>query len=164
MAEGTNDAGRNNRGRFAAGNPGGPGGARRRSSELRRAAEEAVTPEHIAAMIRRFLRMALDGNLAAGRLVLERTCGRAAEAPADSAPLDIALPRLRTAADCNMAIERLIEAIVRGAIDRDMAKVLVDAIQVRLRAIEVNDLEQRLAELEQSAAAFEASSANRGLE
>lgn len=161
MAEGKDNAGRDNHGRFAAGNPGGPGGARRRSSELRRAAEEAITIDHIQAMVRKFTRMALEGNLAAARLVFERTCGRAAEPPADSAPLDVVIPRLRTAADCNVAIERLVEALVRGTIDRDMAKVLIDAIQVRLKTIEASDHEQRLAELEQSAAAFEANGANR---
>ncbi len=72
------DSGENNerdeRGRFAVGNPGGPGGPRRRTSELRRAAEEAITPEYVAAMVRKATRMGLEGNLAAMRLVFERTC------------------------------------------------------------------------------------------
>ena len=43
------------RGRFAQGNRGGPGGPRRRASELRRAAEDAISPEHIQAMIRKLI-------------------------------------------------------------------------------------------------------------
>jgi len=50
MADAADTNGRDSNGRFAAGNPGGPGGSRRRSSELRRAVEEAISPEHIAAM------------------------------------------------------------------------------------------------------------------
>ncbi len=151
MTDGADNAGRDTNGRFAAGNPGGPGGPRRRSSELRRAAEEAITPEHVAAMIRKATRMGLEGNLTAMRLVLERTSGRAAEAPVDIEPLGISLPRLRTAADCNTAIEQLVDAICQGRVDRDAAKLLIDAIQARLKAIEVNELETRLADLESAA-------------
>ena len=42
MTDTNEDNGRDERGRFTLGNPGGPGGPRRRASELRRAAEEAV--------------------------------------------------------------------------------------------------------------------------
>src|SRR5690606_37661206 len=86
--------GRDERGRFTFGNPGGRGGPRRRSSELRRAAEDAITPEHVAAMVRKATRMGLEGNLTAMRLVFERTCGRAADAPIEAEPLGISLPRL----------------------------------------------------------------------
>ena len=149
MAKGTNQEGRDARGRFTAGNPGGPGGPRRRQSLLRRAAEEAITPEHMEAMIRKATRMGLEGNLSAMRLVFERTCGRATDAQVDPEPLGITLPRMRTAEDCNAAIEKLVDGICQGTVDREMAKLLIDAIQTRLRAIEVNELEERLAQLEQ---------------
>ena len=107
MGDGGDNTGRDNQGRFTAGNPGGPGGPRRRTSELRRAAEEAITPDHVAAMVRKATRMGLEGDLSAMRLVFERTCGRAAEAPVDAEPVGVALPRLRTAEDCNTAIQLL---------------------------------------------------------
>jgi hypothetical protein len=150
VIDGAPNDGRDTNGRFAQGNPGGPGGSRRRASELRRAAEDAITPEHIAAMIRKATRMGLEGNLSAMRLVFERTSGRAADAPTEAEPVDLALPRLRTAADCNAAIEKLVDGICKGTVDRDVAKVLIDAIQTRLKAIEVSELEQRLTELEQA--------------
>ncbi len=155
------DAGRDTQGRFAAGNAGGPGGARRRSSELRRAAEEAITTEHVAAIMRRATRMALEGNLAAMRFVLERTTGRAAEAPIEAEPLGIALPALHTATDCNAAIERIVESIVAGKVERDAAKLLLDAIQTRLKAIELNELETRLAQLEETARVVDTPRTNR---
>ncbi len=150
MAESDDSNGRDERGRFAAGNPGGPGGSRRRASELRRAAEEAITPGHVAAMVRKATRMGLEGNLGAMRLVFERTCGRAADAPVEAEPLGVALPRLRTAEDCKTAIQLVIAGICKGTVDRDGAKLLIDAIQTRLKAIELNEFEERLAQLEQT--------------
>ncbi len=142
---------RDGQGRFAAGNPGGPGRPRTRGDTLRRAAEDAVSPEHVAAIIRRATRMALEGNLAAMRLVLERTCGRVAEAPAEASPLGVDLPRMRTAADCMVAIERIGDAVTKGECELNAAKVLVDVTLARLKAIEVNEHEARLVELEKAA-------------
>ena len=148
MTDGNDKAGRDEHGRFAAGNPGGPGGPRRRASELRRAAEEAITPEHVAAMVRKATRMGLEGDLAAMRLVLERTCGRSAQAPAEAEPLGVGFPSLRTAEDCETAMDRLIDGICKGTIDREAAKLLMEAIQTRLKVIDVNELEERLKQLE----------------
>ena len=150
MADSDNINGRDDRGRFAPGNSGGPGGSRRRACELRQAAEEAITPEHVAAMVRKATRMGLEGNLGAMRLVFERTCGRSAQAPVAAEPIGISIPSLRTAEDCNTAIGRLIDGICNGDVDRDVAKLLIDAIETRLKAIEVNELEERLAQLEQT--------------
>ena len=101
---------RDGNGRFGVGNPGGPGRPKGVSYKLRRAAQEAVTAEHIATMMRRALRMALEGNLAAMRFVAERTLGRVPEA-ALGEPLDLVMPNLRTVASCTTAIDRLVEAV-----------------------------------------------------
>jgi hypothetical protein len=138
-------------GKFAVGNPGGPGRPRgRRVSELRAAAEEAITPEVIRAVMKKVSLQALQGNLAAARILLERTLGRAAEVPVGE-PLDIASPKLRTAADCTAALQKVADALVAGTIDTAAAKVLVDLIQTQAKLIEVGELEARLAELEQQA-------------
>src|SRR5689334_1773025 len=63
---------RNSNGRFAEGNPGGPGGSRRKACELRRATEDAVTPEIASAVMRKVTMQALQGNLAAARIFFER--------------------------------------------------------------------------------------------
>jgi hypothetical protein len=152
VTEASDNKDRDAQGRFAQGNRGGPGGSRRQSSELRRAAEEAVTPEHVQALMRKALRMGLEGNLPAMRLVLERACGRPAETPTAGEPLSIELPRLTTVADCNRAIEKVIDAVVKGTVDREATKLLIEAIQVRIKAIEVGEQEERLAQVEQAAA------------
>jgi hypothetical protein len=140
---------RDDNGRFASGNRGGPGRPPGRGDALRRAAEEAVTPEQVGALTRKVLLMALQGNLTAARLLYERTCGRAAEAPAQPAsPIDLSLPRLDTAAECNVALQRLADAISAGTVDREAARMLIDVIQTRLKAIDVSNLEKRLDQLE----------------
>ena len=150
MTDGSSTSGRDPRGRFGPGNPGGRGGRGRRVADLRRAAEEAVSAEHVAALIRKATRQGLEGNLAATRLVLERVCGRAPEAPAEPVDVAIEVPRLQNAADCGVALERLVAGICDGTIDRDTAQVLIAGVQARLRAIETTDFERRLAELEQA--------------
>ena len=153
MTDKPNDtgSGRDEKGRFVAGNPGGPGGSRRRAFTMRRAVEEAVSTEHLQAIVRRALRMALEGNLSATRLVLDRVCGRVADLQAEPEPIPVTLPPLRTAADCNLAVDRIIAGIVEGTLPGDEARLLLDAVQARLRSIEATDLEERLAELEKAA-------------
>jgi hypothetical protein len=143
---------RDQTGRFAPGNSGGPGRPRGKSEALRRAAEDAITPDHVAAIIRKATAQALQGNLTAARLVLERTCGRPREAPGEGTPMQLALPRMDTAAGCSHALQVVTDAIVAGTVDLAAAKALVDVIQARLKAIEVQDLEARLVELEKQTA------------
>ena len=139
---------RDENGRFVAGNAGGPGRAKGRGYELQRAAQEAVTAEHVAAMMRKAMRLALEGSLTAMRFVMERTVGRAPEAQVMAEPVAIDMPELRTAADCATAIDTLTEAICTGAVNREQATLLMSLVQARLRAIEVRDLEERLMALE----------------
>ena len=143
--------GRDDGGRFAEGNRGGPGRPRGFREELVRAASDAVEPQHVTAIMRRAVRMALEGNLSAMRFVIERTCGRAADAPTAPMPLDVSLPSLRTAASCATAIDKITAAVTAGTIDLATAKALTDIVCARMKAIEVNDLEERLAELEKQA-------------
>ena len=143
---------RDDGGRFASGTAGGPGRPRGFREELVRAADEAIAPEHVTAIMRRAVRMALEGNLSAMRFVIERACGKTADATAHGLALGITMPNLRTVANCTAAIDRLVEAMCKGDVDRDGAKVLIDVISLRLKAIEVNGLETRLDELEKQAA------------
>lgn len=152
MSDGTDSSGRDGRGRFTKGNPGGPGGARKRPFELREAAQRVVTPEVADALVRKAVRLGLEGNLAAIRFLFEHTGGRPGEAPVAPAALDVPLPPLRTAADCAVAIDIVIQARVDGRIASPDAQMLNDLIATRLKAIEAEEHEQRLAELEIDAA------------
>ena len=158
MTGSSNPSGRDPLGRFMVGNPGGPGGSRRRA-ELRRAAEEAVTPEHITAVVRRAVRMALEGNLGAAKLVLDHTCGKAAESPAEPRPLGFTMPPLQSVADCSAAIDLVTAALCAGQIDPSQCAALNTMIQARLKLIEANEVEARLTRLEQRVAGPQAKSA-----
>lgn len=151
----TPPTGRDEQGRFAVGGPGGPGRSKGKGYELQHAAQDAVTPEHMRAMMRKAVMMALGGNLGAMRFVAERTMGRAPEAATDAVPIDIAMPRLRTIDDCTNAIDRIGDAMVRGAISLPAAKAMLDVVSIRVKAIEVKDFGRQLEELERAASAVD---------
>jgi len=72
---------RDARGRFAAGNKGGPGNPfARRVAGLRQAMLEAVAKEDVRAIIGRIVEAAKNGDVAAARLVLAYTVGKPAPA------------------------------------------------------------------------------------
>ena len=80
---------RDSRGRFARGNAGGPGNPLgKQATAMRKAAMSALGPEVIAGIMRKFASMALQGDVAAGRLVLERVLGRPVDEPRSTSELE----------------------------------------------------------------------------
>jgi hypothetical protein len=68
-------------GRFLPGNPGGPGNPyAARVATYRAALLEAVTPGDLAAIARTLVQAARSGDVAAAKIVFERTLGRPLEA------------------------------------------------------------------------------------
>jgi hypothetical protein len=81
-APSTNGAngGRQDGGRFAKGNPGGPGNPHaRRVARLRSALLKAVTPADMKAIVARLVQDARAGNVQAAREVIERSLGKPVE-------------------------------------------------------------------------------------
>jgi len=75
-------------GRFAKGNPGGPGNPfARKLAAIRRAICEAVTEDEFRALARQFLVQAQHGDIAAGKLLLNYAVGRTVD-PVDPDTLD----------------------------------------------------------------------------
>ena len=73
--------GRDEQGRFAAGNRGGRGNPHAAQvGRLRAAMLESVTPEDIAAIIARLIELAKEGDVRAIKEVLDRTLGKPQEA------------------------------------------------------------------------------------
>jgi hypothetical protein len=105
----------------------------------------------VKGVLRKVAMQALQGNLTAARIFFERTLGRAADAPAESEPFE-SLPALRTAASCTAAIDKIAAAITSATIDAAAAKLLLDVVQARMKSIELNEYEVRLAELEKQVA------------
>lgn len=81
----TDKTGRDNRGRFTAGNAGGPGRPPAATVHEHRAAMvAAVTPKDIAAIMQALVEKAIAGDVQAAKIVLERFFGR----PADTETLE----------------------------------------------------------------------------
>ena len=73
--------GRNSNGRFAQGNPGGPGNPHAKQiGMLRSALLEAVTPDDVKSIASKMVEMAKGGDIPAAREVLLRVLGRPQEA------------------------------------------------------------------------------------
>jgi hypothetical protein len=85
--------GRDSRGRFGPSNAYGKGHAgHKRMAELRGAVLEAATPEILFALTRTLAKLALEGDVAAARLLLEYSCGKSVQpveiAGHDGGPLE----------------------------------------------------------------------------
>jgi hypothetical protein len=74
--------GRESNGRFAAGNKGGPGNPfARQTAAARKAIADAVTAEQLAAIAAVMVKKALEGDVAAAKLVFSYAAGKPAPAP-----------------------------------------------------------------------------------
>ena len=81
-AEPAGPAGRDKRGRFAAGNAGGPGNPfARQTAALRQALLDAVTAEDMQAVARALIESARQGNVQAAKVLLGYTIGKPAPPP-----------------------------------------------------------------------------------
>jgi hypothetical protein len=114
--------GRDAQGRFAPGNPGGPGNPfARRSAAMRTAFLEAISPDDIQAIVRMLIDKATAGDLVASKLVLLWAIGRppdpqhpdavaavTAAAEAHTAPAPLPADH---AARTHLAVRELAEAI-----------------------------------------------------
>ncbi len=140
--------GRDARGRFArgrSGNPGGrPPGAR---NEATRTAELLLDGE-AAALTRKAVALALDGDPAALRLCLDRII-----APRRGRPVRLDLPPVESAADLGRAMAAITTAAALGAVTPEEAAELARVVEIFVRAAETSDFERRLRQLEDARAA-----------
>ncbi len=81
--------GRDTGGRFAKGNAGGPGNPyARKSAQVRSLMIDTVSTDDLQEIIRKLVGMAKAGDIAAAKLILDRTAGRVAD-PVDPDWVDI---------------------------------------------------------------------------
>lgn len=123
------------------GNPKGkPKGARNKAT----LAAEALFDGEAEAITRKAIEKALDGDMTAIRLCLERIL------PAvKSRPITIKLPTIKTAEDITAAHGAVIAAMAKGEITPDDASTITGILEARRRAIETVDIEARLAKIEE---------------
>jgi hypothetical protein len=139
MSQSRNNA-PNTRGRlFARGNPGRPKGTKNKAG----LAAQALLEGEAEALSRKAVELALSGDVTALRLCLERLLP-----PRKDRPVSLDLPRIESVADVVSTSAALIEAAALGEVTPSEATHLARLVEVHVRAIEVQELEQRLARLE----------------
>ena len=130
----------NARGKFRPGNPGRPKGARHKTT----LAIEALLEGQAEKLTEKAIQMALGGDVTAMRLCLDRLAP-----PPKDRPIQIALPRLAGLQDMTIATAAVVGAVASGTITPREGEAIAKLIEVHRRAVELVDIEARLARLEQ---------------
>ena len=131
--------GRNTDGTFATGNAGRPKGARHKATQ----AVLALLEGEAEALSRKAVEMALAGDSVALRLCLDRLAP-----PRKDSPVQFPLPRMTTAHDAAQAAGAVLEAVAGGDLTPAEGSQVMALVDSYRRALEVTELEARLAALE----------------
>ena len=122
------------------GNPGGrPKGARNKTT----IAAEALLDDEAEALTRKVVAMALDGNIAALRLCVERLLP-----PRRDRAVAFDLPKIESAADAVAASSAVLQGCAAGILAPDEAADVMSLIATHVRAIELHQIEAGLSTLE----------------
>ncbi len=123
------------------GNPAGrPKGARNKATLL---IQELLDGE-AERLGRKLIEMALEGDGTAMRLAVERIVP-----PRKDRPVEVSLPTMQTAADAVAATGALFAQVAAGDLTPGEASELAKLVDTFARTVEVQDLERRLAKLEE---------------
>lgn len=136
---GNTTGGRDAAGRFTAGNPGRPPGARHKAT---RAALSLLDGE-AEALTRQAVKLALEGDTTALRLCLERIAP-----PRRDAPVTFDLPRMETACDAAKAAGGVLQAVALGELTPTEGAHIMALVEAFRRTLETTELEARVAALE----------------
>lgn len=123
-------------GRFAPGSAPGPGRSAG-TGEHRRALLAAVTPEDVQKVAETLRDLALDGDVGAAKVLLERVLGRPKDQP-ELVNLD--LPPVDSAQSCAAAVRIVAAQATSGLLDVHVADKLVDLLHSACAAGEVSRL------------------------
>ena len=131
--------GRNTVGQFATGNAGRPKGSRSKVTF----AIESLLQGQAEALTQTAVTKALDGDIVALRLCLERI----APAPKDQ-PVSFSLPKMHNAMDASEAAGSVLTAVSEGELTPIEATRVMGLIDSYRRTLELTEIEQRLQALE----------------
>ena len=131
--------GRNTAGQFATGNAGRPKGSRSKVT----LAIESLLQGQAEALTQTAVTKALDGDIVALRLCLERI----APAPKDQ-PVSFSLPKMHNAMDASEAAGSVLTAVSEGGLTPIEATRVMGLIDSYRRTLELTEIEQRLQALE----------------
>jgi hypothetical protein len=124
---------------FEKGNSGRPKGARNKTTQ----AIEQLLEGQAEAITAKVMELALEGNLAALRLCLDRLYSVRNERT-----ISLDLPELTSLADCSLALSAVVAAIGLGEISVGEGEALARLIEATSRTLQAQEVEDRLEELE----------------
>lgn len=129
---------------FKPGQSGNPAGKPRGTKNKIERPIIALMGQHAEAVAQRVIDEALQGDLQACRLVLERV----SPAPKDR-PINLPdMPDTRSAVGVSQAQQRILEAVAEGGITPSEGSTLTGILEARRKALETVELEQRITALE----------------
>src|SRR6056300_53323 len=131
--------GRNTAGQFSTGNSGRPRGSRNKAT----LAIKCLLEGQAEALTQTAVTKALDGDIVALRLCLERI----APAPKDQ-PVSFSLPKMHNAMDASEAAGSVLTAVSEGELTPIEATRVMGLIDSYRRTLELTEIEQRLHALE----------------
>lgn len=122
------------------GNPKGcPTGSRHKATQ----AAQALLDGEAEGLTRKCVELALEGDLTALRLCLERIVP-----PRKDAPVKVPLPTMESAADIPAVTAAVLEAVARGELTPSEAQAVAGLVETHRKAVELADIEKRVAALE----------------
>jgi hypothetical protein len=129
---------------FQKGRSGNPSGKPRGTRNRTTVRAEKLMQDDAKNIVRAVLDAAKAGDMTAARLILDRISpvrrGRA---------VYLELPSVKTAADISAAMATLITAMASGDVTPDEAATAASVLELRRKALETEELEQRLQALEE---------------
>lgn len=138
--------GRDGRGRWQPGVAGNPTGRPRGSRHRTSVAIEALLEGEAEGLTRKAVELALGGDTTALRLCLERLAP-----PRKDRPVAIALPKMRAVEDLPGVTSAVLGAVASGEMTPSEGEAVSRLVEVHRRAVEMADIEERLAALEANA-------------
>ncbi|CCB91127.1 putative uncharacterized protein [Waddlia chondrophila 2032/99] len=130
--------------KFQKGQSGNPKGRAKGSKNKATLAAEELLKGELNGICRRLIEEALEGNVQAIKLVLDRVL------PARKSPaMSISLPKLNSSSDALNALALITDAVGTAEISPDEGEVLSRIVNSYVKALEAYDFEKRLTDLEQ---------------
>jgi hypothetical protein len=127
---------------FSKGNAGKPKGARHRTTVI----AEKLMRDETDAIVRAVIDKAKSGDMVAAKIVLDRI-----SPVRKGSPVHLALPAAKSASEVADAVTALIAGMAAGEITPDEAVTIGGVLELRRKAIETSEFENRLAKLEAKA-------------
>jgi hypothetical protein len=135
-------SGRNADGTFGPGNPGKPKGTRHKATQ----AALALLDGEAEVLTRKAVTMALNGDVTAMRLCLERIVPTRKDSP-----VTFAFPLMQSAADATKAAGAVLDAVAVGDLTPTEGAHIMGLVETFRRTLETVEIETRLVELEKAA-------------